>query len=62
MLRVLAALRNENRQHHYAQRNLFAPSKQQLLGVFSPSNSTWRKKVLLNATTVYKQACLMLKN
>ena len=25
MLRVLAALRNENRLHHYAQRNLFAP-------------------------------------
>ncbi|WP_214431466.1 DUF2817 domain-containing protein [Dendronalium phyllosphericum] len=62
MLRVLAALRNENRQYHYAQRNLFAPSKQQLLGVFSPSYSTWRKKVLLNATTVDKQACVMLNN
>ncbi|RCJ41066.1 hypothetical protein A6770_36430 [Nostoc minutum NIES-26] len=62
MLRVLAALRNENRQHHFGQRNLFAPSKQRLLEVFSPSDLTWRKKVLLHAITVYKQACVMLND
>ncbi|MFN6567609.1 DUF2817 domain-containing protein [Dendronalium sp. ChiSLP03b] len=62
MLRVLAALRNENRQHHYGQRNLFAPSKQRLLEVFSPSDLRWRSQVLLHATTVYKQACVMLND
>ncbi|WP_375472458.1 DUF2817 domain-containing protein [uncultured Nostoc sp.] len=62
MLRVLAALRNENRLHHYAQRNLFAPSKQRLLEVFSPSDLTWRNHVLLYAITVYKQACVMLND
>ncbi|MBC1241960.1 DUF2817 domain-containing protein [Nostoc sp. 2RC] len=62
MLHVLAALRNENREHHYGQRDLFAPAKQQLLEVFSPSDLTWRNQVLLHAITVYKQACVMLND
>ncbi|MDZ8188254.1 MAG: DUF2817 domain-containing protein [Nostoc sp. ChiSLP02] len=62
MLRVLAALRNENRLHHYAQRNLLAHSKQRLLETFSPSNLRWRQKVLLHTITVYKQACVMLND
>ncbi len=62
MLHVLAALRNENRLHHYAQRSLFAPSKLRLLEVFLPSDLTWRSQVLLDAITVYKQARVMLND
>ncbi|MEH1810329.1 M14 family metallopeptidase [Nostoc sp.] len=62
MLHVLAALRNENRLHHNAQRSFFVPSKPRLLEVFSPSNVTWRSQVLLHAITVYKQACVMLND
>lgn len=62
MLRVLAALRDENRLHHYGGGDLSDPHKLRLLEVFSPSALRWRRHVLLHAVTVYKQACAILED
>ena len=60
MLHALAALRDENRLHHYGQRDLSPKYNLRLLEVFSPFNLRWRRNVLSHAATVYTQACAML--
>ena len=55
-LRVLAALRAENRWHHYGSGALNHPSKQDLLEAFCPRDEKWREKVLRRGIEVLEQA------
>ena len=46
-LRVLNALRQENRFHHYGKKELIDhPAKQQLLRAFCPDDDQWRQQIL----------------
>ena len=56
-LRVLAALREENRWHHYGSGTLDHPAKRRLLAVFCPPSEWWREQVLRRGREVAAQAC-----
>ncbi len=56
-VRVLAALRAENRWHHYGNGTLDHPAKRRLLDVFSPPDEKWRRQVLCRGDEVVAQAC-----
>ena len=56
-LRVLAALREENRWHHYGGGTLDHPAKRRLLAVFCPPSERWREQVLRRGREVAAQAC-----
>jgi len=55
-LRVLAALRAENRWHHYGLGALDHPAKKQLLHAFCPDDEAWRAQVLRRGREVIRQA------
>ena len=56
-LRVLAALREENRWHHHGGGTLDHPAKRRLLAVFCPPSERWREQVLRRGREVAGQAC-----
>ena len=55
-LRVLAALRAENRWHHYGGGSVNHPTKKALLEVFNPKSEKWRRPVLKRGREVIEQA------
>ena len=55
-LSALAALRAENRHHHYGGAAIDHPAKEQLLNVFCPRDDRWRKKVLARGKEVIDEA------
>lgn len=57
-VRTLAALRRENRAHHYAHRHERAlqQARSELREVFSPSDEVWRAQVLADGAHVLAQA------
>jgi hypothetical protein len=61
-LRVLAALRAENRWHHYGQGTADHPAKRQLLRAFCPDDKRWRTQVLNRGREVVRQACTLTFN
>jgi len=58
MIRVLAALREENRVHHYASpgTSVYSRAKKELLECFCPRSQLWRRKATQCALDVIKQA------
>ena len=58
-LRVLAALRAENRWHQYGGGAIDHPAKQRLLRVFYPASTAWRDRVLRRGRVVAAQACVL---
>ena len=58
-LRMLAALRAENRWHHYGSSAIDHPAKQHLLRVFCPPSAAWRDQVLSRGRAVAAQACVL---
>jgi hypothetical protein len=56
-VRVLAALRAENRWHHYAGGAVDHVSKHRLLAVFCPPDERWRTQVLRRGGELFAQAC-----
>ena len=58
-LRVLAALRAENRWHHFGSGTADHPSKRQLMEVFCPRDEAWRGKVLRRGREVVILACAL---
>jgi Protein of unknown function (DUF2817) len=58
-LRVLAALRAENRWHQYGSGSCGHPSKRRMMEVFCPRDDAWREKVLSRGRTVANQACAL---
>ena len=55
-LRVLHALREENRWHHYGNGALTHPSKRHLLGMFCPSSPAWQAAILEQGGSLLEQA------
>jgi hypothetical protein len=55
-IRVLRALREENRWHHYGGGSVSHPSKRALLEVFVPSSREWRERVLGRGREAFAQA------
>jgi hypothetical protein len=55
-LAVLAALRSENRWHHYGGGTVDHPAKRRLREVFGPDSERWRKAVLQRGSEVISQA------
>jgi len=66
-LRVVEALRAENRWHHYGDKTTSGaaigrvdhPTKKVLLEVFNPKDPKWRQSVLLRGKEVIRQACTL---
>jgi hypothetical protein len=58
-LRVLAALRAENRWHHYGPGTIDHPSKRRLMEVFCPRDGAWRERVLRRGREVVSRACVL---
>jgi hypothetical protein len=56
-LRVVAALRAENRWHHHGTGAVDHPAKRRLLAVFCPRDERWREQVLRRGGEVIAQAC-----
>jgi uncharacterized protein DUF2817 len=55
-LRVVEALRAENRWHHYGAGTVDHPTKMNLLKVFNPKSEKWREAVLKRGKVVVEQA------
>jgi Protein of unknown function (DUF2817) len=55
--KVLVALRQENRWHHYGQATLDHPAKRALLEALSPASHTWRCRVVEHGTRLLRAAC-----
>jgi hypothetical protein len=55
-LRVVKALRDENRWHHYGGREVNHATKRVLLEMFTPMNTQWRTAVLTRGREVIQQA------
>ncbi len=58
-LRVLTALRAENRWHHYGAGTLDHPCKRRLLETFCPHDEKWRMAVLQQGREVFIRACAL---
>jgi len=58
-LRVLAALRAENRWHHYGAGSLDHSCKRKLRQVFCPDDEKWREAVLKQGREVFLRACIL---
>jgi len=58
ILRVIAALRAENRAHHWGDPDHFSTraAKAELLDVFAPRDGTWRSTVVARGTALFDQA------
>lgn len=62
-LRVLAALREENRWHHYGERHPGHPAKRRLMEALCPASPAWREAaVTLGADLVYRAAAWLFKD
>jgi len=59
-VKVLHALREENRWHHYGTATLDHPSKQRLKRTFCPDDQTWRAGVLARGKALFDQALASL--
>ena len=59
-LRILYALREENRWHHYGSGTLDHPSKRRLLAMFNPSSARWRDAVTAQGTQLLCRALAAL--
>lgn len=57
--RVLAALRAENRWHHYGAGSLDHPCGRRLMEVFCPDDEEWREAVLKQGREVFIRACAL---
>ncbi len=55
-LRVLHALREENRCHHYGKPDLSGVGKQRLLKTFYPQDDRWRRRILTRGHALLLQA------
>lgn len=61
-LRVLHALREENRWHHYGDGHTGHPAKQRLLEALCPAAPAWREAAVANATDlVYRAAAWLFR-
>jgi hypothetical protein len=60
-LRVLHALREENRLHHYGVAALDHPAKRRLKEMFCPRSDEWRRAVLSRGSVVFGQALRALE-
>jgi len=58
--KVLHALREENRWHHYGGSNLHHPSKYHLKRIFCPDDASWRHSVLTRGQELLAQAIQIL--
>ncbi len=58
-LEALAALRAENRQHHFGNPGIDEPAKAQLLKTFCPVNERWRETILARGQEVIEQAATL---
>lgn len=58
-IRVLEALRAENRLHHHGRDSVRHPAKTRLLEMFNPSDPKWRLAVLKRGEEVIRQACAL---
>lgn len=56
-LRVLHALREENRWHFYGAGDPGHPSKARLLAALCPASASWRRRVLAQGTALARAAC-----
>lgn len=57
-LRVISALRDENRWHHYGDGGLDHPSKRRLLEALCPAADDWREAAVMHGhDLVYRAAC-----
>ena len=58
VVRVLGAIRAENRAHHYDTEDSarYKSAKEELLECFCPSNATWRKQVIESSLHIIDQA------
>ena len=54
--KVVHALRQENRWHHYGDWNLSHPAKRALKEAFGPGDPSWRSKVLNRGEEVFRQS------
>jgi hypothetical protein len=59
-LRLLHALREENRLHHYADARLDHPAKRRLLAAFRPDSASWRVAVTRRGTELLQRALELL--
>ncbi len=59
-VKVLHALREENRWHHYGQGTMDHPTQQRLKEAFSPDDNSWRRTVLNRGSEVLSQALELL--
>jgi hypothetical protein len=57
VLRVLGALREENRWHHHGGGTPEHPAKRALLEVFSPASAPWRRRVVARGTELLRAVC-----
>ncbi len=61
VLRMLKALREENRWHHYGQKEqIDHPVKQQLLQAFCPDDDRWRREILTRGRELVKEVAAMV--
>lgn len=60
VVRVLAALRAENRAHYYSHREsaLYRKAKQELVECFCPADIKWRKQVVQSGLSIIRKASL----
>ncbi len=58
VVRILAALRAENRAHHYASpgSNVWEQAKQELLECFCPANAQWRNELIASGLRIVEQS------
>lgn len=59
LLKVVHALRQENRWHHYGDWNLDHPAKRALKEAFGPGDPSWRRKVLKRGEEVFRQSTVL---
>ena len=60
-IKVLHALREENRWYHYGDGSLDHPTKRALKAAFCPPNKTWRNRVLARGRVVAERALEVLR-
>jgi Protein of unknown function (DUF2817) len=59
-VRVAAALRAENRWHHYGGGGIDHPTKNALRAIFQPDDEGWRKQVLTRGREVIRQSLVLM--
>ena len=55
-VRVLGALRAENRWHHYGKGHIDHPSKRDLKEAFFPNSEAWKQRILARGKNLFEQA------